>query len=164
MRSPRTRLALLVLLLASAALHTAALAAETLTPEETLRRYLQALKARDFATAHAYVSKAMRAGKDKEVWVKEGEALVAMCDLKIFSYDVGTARVEGDRARVPNVLESQDKCINALGLTEYELYTVVREDGAWKVDSQILLEPPEVPEWFPKRGGTAAPPADDSGH
>jgi len=130
------------------------------TPEETLKRYLEGLKARDFAAAHVYASKAMRAGKDKEVWVKEGEALVSMCDLKIFKFEIGTAKVEGERARVPNLLESQDKCINALGLTEYELYTLVREDGAWKVDSQILLEPPEIPEWFPKRGGEtgAAPP------
>jgi len=143
----------------------AAVAAETLTPEQTLRRYLDGLKARDFAGAQPYVSKAMLGGKDKEVWVKEGEALVAMCDLKIFKFEIGTAKVDGDQAQVPNKLESQDKCINALGITEYELYTLVREDGAWKVDSQILLEPPQVPEWFPKAGSksdTPAPPG--SGH
>jgi hypothetical protein len=39
--------------------------------------------------------------------------------------------------------------VNALGLTEYELYTLVKEGGAWKVDSQLLLEPAEVPTWFP---------------
>lgn len=140
-------------------------AAETLTPEQTLRRYLDALKTRDFAGAQPYVSKAMLGGKDKEVWVKEGEALVAMCDLKIFKFEIGTAKVDGDEAQVPNKLESQDKCINALGITEYELYTLVREDGVWKVDSQILLEPPQVPEWFPKAGGktdTSARPG--SGH
>lgn len=140
-------------------------AADALTPEQTLTRYLDGLKARDFASAHAYVSKAMVGGKDKEVWVKEGEALIAMCDLKIFKFEVGSAKVDGEKARVPNVLESQDKCINALGLTEYELYTLVREDGVWKVDSQILLEPPEVPEWFPKRKASAeAAPAPPSGH
>jgi len=148
-----------------AASSVVAFAAETLTPEQTLRRYLDGLKARDFAGAYPYVSKAMVGGKDKEVWAKEGEALVAMCDLKIFKFEIGTAKVDGDQAQVPNELESQDKCINALGITEYELYTLVREDGAWKVDSQILLEPPQVPEWFPKAGGktdTPAPPG--SGH
>jgi hypothetical protein len=156
---------MLGLLLAAASLPLNAPAADTLTPEATLERYLEGLKARDFGAAHGYVSKAMLAGKEKEVWVKEGEALVAMCDLKIFKFEIGTAKVDGERAQVPNLLESQDKCINALGITEYELYTLVREDGAWKVDSQILLEPPQVPEWFPKRGGgSGAKAAPGSGH
>src|SRR5262249_43919882 len=57
---------------------------------------------------------------------------------------------EGDKALVPNILESQDRFVNTLGLTEYELYTLVREDGRWKVDSQILVEPAEQAKWFPK--------------
>jgi hypothetical protein len=60
--------------------------------------------------------------------------------------------VDGNTAQVPNVLESQDRFVNTLGLTEYELYTLVREDGGWKVDSQILVEPAEQPKWFPKTG------------
>jgi hypothetical protein len=163
MRLRRARLVMLGLLVAAGLLPARVDAADA-TPEATLKHYLDGLKARDFSAALPYVSKAMLGGKEKEVWVKEGEALVAMCDLKILKYEVGTAKVEGDTARVPNVLESQDKCINALGLTEYELYTLVREDGAWKVDSQILLEPREIPEWFPKRGGAAAAPATGSGH
>ena len=51
---------------------------------------------------------------------------------------------------MPNILESQDRFVNTLGLTEYELYTLVREDGGWKVDSQILVEPAEQAKWFPR--------------
>ena len=69
---------------------------------------------------------------------------------KIFSFTVYPGKVQGKTAQVPNILESQDKFINTLGLTEYELYTLVREDGAWRVDQQLLVETPDVPTWFPK--------------
>src|SRR5437879_10892349 len=42
-----------------------------LSPEETVRRYLQALKDGRFDAAYDLVSKAMKQGKDREVWVKE---------------------------------------------------------------------------------------------
>jgi len=45
--------------------------AETLSPEETVKRYLAALKAGNFDQAYEVISKAMKQGKDKEVWVKE---------------------------------------------------------------------------------------------
>jgi hypothetical protein len=99
----------------------------------------------------------MRQGKDKEVWIKEQQTLMAMADVKIFDFTVYPGKVSGETAQVPNVLESQDKFVNTLGLTEHELYTLVREDGAWKVDSQILLEQAEIAKWFPKKD--AAKPA-----
>lgn len=136
------------------------------SPEGVLGRYLSALKAEQFEDAWALISRAMRRGRDKEVYVKESKAFMAFADVKIFDFTVGQGKVEKDTARVPNVLESQDRFANTLGLTEYELYTLVREDGGWKVDSQLLLEPHEIPKWFPDtaaRRGTApaaaSPPA-----
>lgn len=126
------------------------------TPEETLRAYLTAVKAGHFADAYDLVSKDMRQGKDKEAWVKEQESLMSFADVKIFSFHVYPGKIEGDSAQVPNVLESQDKLVNTLGLTEYELYTLVREDGRWKVDQQVLVEPPDVPKWFPKEATQAS--------
>jgi hypothetical protein len=125
-------------------------ATSTLTPEETLRRYLQAVKDARFADAYDLVSKAMRGGKEREVWVREQKAGMAFADVKIFEFDVKPGKVEGEKAFVPNVLSSQDRFINQLGLTEYELYTLVREDGAWRVDRQVLVEPPDIPKWFPE--------------
>lgn len=121
------------------------------SPEDVLGRYLRALKDNKPSEAYDLISKAMRQGKDKEVWIKEQQALMAMADVKIFDFTVFPGKVAGDKAQVPNVLESQDKFVNTLGLTEHELYTLVREDGAWKVDSQILLEQGEIPKWFPAR-------------
>jgi len=139
----------------------AALGAEPpLTPEETVRRYLASLKEGDFATAYDLVSSAMRGGKEKEVWVKEQKAGMAFADVKIFETRVYPGKIEGDKAFVPNVLSSQDRFVNQLGLTEYELYTLVKENGAWKVDRQVIVEPPDVPKWFPKgkTGAEAASP------
>jgi len=127
------------------------------SPEDVLMRYLTALKDNKPAAAYDLVSKAMRQGKDKEVWIKDQQTLMGMADVKIFDFTVYPGKVSGETAQVPNVLESQDKFVNTLGLTEHELYTLVREDGAWKVDSQILLEQSEIAKWFPKK--EAAKPA-----
>ena len=127
-----------------------AAALEPGTPEDILMRYLRALKDNKPADAYDLVSKAMRQGKEKEVWTKEQQALMAMADVKIFDFTVYPGKVAGEKAQVPNVLESQDKFVNTLGLTEYELYTLRREGGAWKVDEQLLIETPDVPKWFPK--------------
>jgi hypothetical protein len=131
------------------------------SPEDVLMRYLRALQDNKPADAYELISKAMRQGKEKEVWIKEQQALMAMADVKIFDFTVYPGKVVGEKAQVPNVLESQDKFVNTLGLTEHELYTLVREDGGWKVDSQILLEQAEIPKWFPprKKGDATAPPS-----
>jgi hypothetical protein len=141
------------------ALAGAAFALEPGSPEDALMRYLRALKDGDSAAAYDLTSKALRGGKDKEVWIKEQKALMGMADVKIFDFTVFPGKVTGDKAQVPNILESQDKYVNTLGLTEHELYTLVREDGGWKVDSQILLEQAEIPKWFPSRKKDDAKPA-----
>jgi len=114
-------------------------------------KYLTALKDNKPGAAYDLISKAMRQGKTKEVWVKEQQSMMAMADVKIFDFTVHPGKVQGDKAQVPNVLESQDRFVNTLGLTEHELYTLIREDGVWKVDSQILLEPAEVAKWIPSK-------------
>jgi hypothetical protein len=140
--------ALAVLLVARAA----GAGTTALSPEETVRRYLQALKDGRFEVAYDLISKDMKQGKDREVWVKEQKTGMAFADVKIFEFEVHTGKVEGTTAYVPNVLSSQDRFVNQLGLTEYELYTLLKEDGAWKVDRQVIVEPGDVPKWFPKAG------------
>jgi hypothetical protein len=131
------------------------------SPEDVLLRYLTAVKNDKPAEAYELISKAMRQGKAKDVWVKDYQTMMSMADVKIFDFKVHPGKVDGDQALVPNVLESQDRFVNTLGLTEHELYTLVREDGAWKVDSQILLEPSEVAKWIPgkPKGKTDPPPS-----
>jgi hypothetical protein len=153
MRSWRSAPAVLVLLL----LPLVASALEPGSPEHTVWRYLGALKAGKFDEAYDLISKAMKRGQDREVWVKEQRTGMSMADVKIFEFNVYPGKVEGDRAYVPNILSSQDRYVNQLGLTEHELYTLVREDGAWKVDRQVIVEPPDIPKWFPARKEVAPP-------
>jgi hypothetical protein len=130
------------------------------TPEATLTRYLQALKDGQAETVYELSSTAMRQGKEKDVWVKEQRAMMTVAEVKILDFKVQPGKVEGDRAQVPNILSAQDKFLNQLGLTEYELYTLVREGGQWRVDAQIIVEPPDMPKWFPNvhmRSETPAP-------
>ena len=54
-----------------------------------------------------------------------------------------------DSAVVPNVLKAKDK-FNNQGSTEFELYTVIKADGGWKLDSQeLLFEEADIRKWFP---------------
>jgi hypothetical protein len=154
MRRGCVRGVLLLLALLTASL---ARAFESGSPEDVLRRYLTALKAEKFGDAYDLVSKAMRQGKDKEQYVKESKAMMGFADVKIFDFTVYPGKTEAEKAQVPNILESQDRFVNTLGLTEYELYTLVREDGGWKVDSQILIEPAEQAKWFPKNAKPKEP-------
>lgn len=152
--SPRRAAASVALWLACAI--GVARAFEPGSPEDTVERYLAAMKERRFDDAYDLVSRAMTQGKPREVWVKEQKAAMSWADVKIFDFTVHPGRIEDGRARVPNVLSSQDRFLNQLGLTEHEIYTLVREDGRWKVDSQIILAPADVPKWFGNRA--PAPP------
>ena len=150
----RLPLAIVVaLLLACAA--TAALAggestpAPTARPEPVVTRYLEALKAGNFGAAYDEMSKGMTQGKSRDAWAKEQQWTMQMSDAKIFDYHVYPGKLEGDKARVPNILSSQDKFLNQLGVQEHELYTLIREDGRWKIDQQQLLEKSGQSQWFP---------------
>lgn len=142
-----------------------AAAEERASPEDAVRRYLQAMKDGKFDVAYDLVSSAMRGGKDREVWVKEQKAQMQWADVKIFEFHVYPGKIEGEQAHVPNVLSSQDRFVNQLGLTEHELYTLVKEDGVWKVDQQLIVEPSEISKWFPEgkrpedKGGITSPPS-----
>jgi hypothetical protein len=131
---------------------TAVARADAPTPEETVTQYLRALKAGDFDAAYPLVSRAMARHKSREEWAKEQQWIAEMAELKIFEFRVYPGTVDGDRARVPNLLSSQDKFLNQLGVPEHELYTLIREDGRWKINQQQLVEPSEVDKWFPRGG------------
>lgn len=126
------------------------------TPEETVRAYLQALQDQKFDRTYELVSKAMKTDrqtkrvKSKEQWVKESQYIFQFSEAKILDFEVFEGKIEEDKALVPNILSSQDKFLNQLAAEEYELYTLVKEDGEWKVDQQqVVVEPSELDKWFP---------------
>jgi hypothetical protein len=155
------RLALIaVVALAMAAVAGGARAGE-LTPEQTVTGYLSALKNGKFAEAYDYISKGMAQNKSRDEWAKEQQWMMQASEAKIFEFKVYPGKIKGDKAYVPDLLSSQDKFLNQLGVEEHELYTLVREDGKWKIDQQQDLERSNVAEWFPAQ--PAAPKADKPG-
>jgi len=128
---------------------TASAGAASLTPEQTVTRYLEALKAGNFAAAYEYISRGMAQQKSRDAWAKEQQWTMQMSDAKIFDFQVYPGKVEGAKAYVPDILHSQDKFLNQLGVPEYELYTLIREDGRWKIDQQQIVEKAEQSKWFP---------------
>jgi hypothetical protein len=142
----RKAITLLALLLASAPLH----AADTATPEQTVKEYLTAFKAGDFNKAYPLVTRAMAQNKSKDDWVKEQQWMMQMAEVKIFEFQVYPGKTEGATAYVPNVLSSQDKFLNQLGVVEHELYTLLKEDGRWKINQQQIVERSDLAKWFPK--------------
>jgi len=151
------------------AIATVARAADP-TPEEAVKAYLTALKKGDFKEAYHYVSSGMAQNKDQEEWAKEQQWVMQMSEAKIFDFKVFPGKTEGEKAWVPNLLSSQDKFLNQLGVEEHELYSLIREGGRWKVDQQQLVEGPDRNKWFPPdvagrpaepaaaKPGTAKPP------
>jgi hypothetical protein len=130
-------------------LWAAPLVAAELTPEETVRKYLAAFKEGNFRAAYPLVSKHMAQNKPEEEWAKEQQWIMQMAEAKVFDFKVFPGKIEGGKAFVPNVLNSQDKFLNQLGVVEHELYTLVREDGRWKINQQQIVEPSDVVKWFP---------------
>jgi hypothetical protein len=121
------------------------------TPENTVKRYWDAVKAGKFEDAYKCISKGMAKDQDSEVWSMEMRKLTATCELKVFKYQVFPAQQQGDATtKVPNILSSQDSCANKLAVDEYELYTLVKENGEWKIDQQAQVDKAEQAKWFKK--------------
>lgn len=147
-----TRLRTLVILaVASAAVLAAATVRAASTPEDTVRQYLKAMQDQKYDQAYKQISKGMAGGKDAEAWAKEQKYIMESVDAKIFKFDVYPAKVEGNIAKVPNILSSQDKALNQLGVDEYELYTLVKENGDWRIDQQEQVDKADQPKWFVKK-------------
>ncbi len=120
-----------------------------LSPKETLEKYLAAMQKHRFEEAFDYVSEALRGGKSREEWGKEQQYIVEMGEVKIFGFKVFDAVMVGETAKVPNILKSQDKYLNQLGLDEYEVYDLIKQEGSWRIDQQTIVNGPERKEYFP---------------
>ena len=122
------------------------------TPEEVVKAYLTAWKNHDYYTAYPLLTPYMQQDLSREAWSTQQDAITKVADVQIFSFEVFPARIDGDKAVVPNLLKSKDKYINQLGKNEYELYTVLRskDDGKWRIDKQELVESDGVAKWFPE--------------
>ncbi len=129
-----------------------AAAEEARSPEDTIRAYLTAMKNFDFEKVYDLSTKGAAQGKDRTTWATEMKYTFQLSEAKIFEFKVFPAQVTGDKALVPNILTSQDKFLNQLAAPEYELYTLLKEGGVWKVDRQTIVDAGELSKWFPGEG------------
>lgn len=117
-----------------------------------MRVYLTAMKNGDYGTAYDCLTPFMVRDQGKLAWIAEQTAIMNVADVRISAFEVFPARLDGDKAIVPNLLKSTDKYINQTGANEYELYTLVHgPDGKWKIEQQQLVESDAVEKWFPER-------------
>lgn len=122
------------------------------SPEEVVGIYMNAMKNGDYSTAYDQLTPHMVRDLGKIAWIAEQTALLNVADVKINSFEVFPAHVDGEEAIVPNLLKSTDKFINQAGANEYELYTLVRgPDAIWRIRLQQLVESDAVAKWFPER-------------
>lgn len=122
-----------------------------MTADQVVASYLKAMQEQRFPDAYQYVSSTLRAGKGVEEWAKEQQYVMQMGEVKIIDFKVFPAIIGADgMARVPNILKSQDKFLNQLGLDEHEIYELIKEEGAWRIDQQTLAEGADRAEYFPE--------------
>jgi hypothetical protein len=128
--------------------------AAELSPEQVVAAYLKAMQEQRFADAFPLVSTTLRAGKSAEEWIKEQQYIMQMGEVKILEFRTYPAIIGADGiARVPNVLKSQDKFLNQLGLDEHEIYELIKEKGLWRIDQQTLAEGADRETYFPAAAG-----------
>jgi hypothetical protein len=120
-----------------------------------VRHYLAAMQEHRFADAFDFVTESMTDNMSKEDWASLQRIFYEGGGVVINSINEGTAHLSrgeltcDESAIVPNVLKSKDN-FNNQGITEFELYTVVKYDGKWLVDSQeTLFDQGDLDVWFP---------------
>lgn len=131
--------------------------AEEPAPERTLQTYLVAASRADETSLEAVVSqRARRAWPSRERLRCHPLAAPA----RRYEFQIGSPAVDGNVARVPTLLSMSDKFLRHPTTEDFEIFTLVRERGAWKVDAyRTLSKPDEIERWFPghSRRGTFCP-------
>lgn len=123
--------------------------------EAAVAEYLAAMQNHQFEAAYDVVTPTMTDGTGRGEWAAVQKLFYEGGEVNIFGIDIRPAQAAADdaacaaKAIVPNVLKSRDK-FNNQGITEFEIYTVVQDDGAWRIDAQeTLFEQADVDRYFP---------------
>lgn len=118
--------------------------------------YLQAMKDRDFEAAYDFVTVKMTDGKPRSEWAGTQRKMFELGGVEMGDQDTRAPQRAlanwyscAPVAIVPNILRAKDK-LNNQGSTEFETYTVIKDGGVWKIDSQeSLFNEPDIHKWFP---------------
>lgn len=125
-------------------------------PRLAVEMYLTSMKDYRFEDAFDSVTAKMTDNAAREEWAGGQRRIFEYGEVEMDAPDAREAHraIQNvffceDSAVVPNVLKAKDK-FNNQGSTEFELYTVIKVDGGWKLDSQeLLFEEADIHKWFP---------------
>jgi hypothetical protein len=121
----------------------------------TLLEKMEAEKAARPTADWAAKTQAQKIELARDRWIQEHRSVCMFADAKLFEYEIVRSEVskdDPDRAIVSNRLVSQDRFANFDAGTEFELYTIIKEDGRWKFRQQVLIQDvysDEFKKWFP---------------
>lgn len=125
-------------------------------PRLAVENYVRSMKENRFEDAYDVVTVSMTDGAERDDWAGGQRRMFEVGEVEIGELDVRSPHRANknaffceDRAQVPNVLRAKDR-FNNQGSKEFEVYTVIKDGGTWKVDGQeTLFEEPEIRKWFP---------------
>lgn len=124
-------------------------------PRDAVIAYGKAMQEKRFEDAYDHVSRNFTDGRSRAEWAGLQRRMFELGGVEVQAPDVRTPRREmvdgrcSNTALVPNVLRAKD-VLNNQGSTEFEVYTVIFDDGAWRIDSQeTLFDESRIREWFP---------------
>ncbi len=121
-------------------------------PQIVVNQYIDALKSYQFEKAYVHVSKDMQQEMDQTQWSSVHREMFTGAEVTILSYQTSPAVYKESTAMVANWIVAKDKILNKDGAKEFEIYTLVKEGGEWRIDNQeLLFEPEELELWFPKK-------------
>ncbi|MEM7467530.1 MAG: hypothetical protein AAF387_11710 [Pseudomonadota bacterium] len=124
-------------------------------PESAVVGYVQGMKDYQFEAAYEFLTDNMTDGQSSEEWselqlkfIVGGEVVIKKVDARPAHATADDAACENS-AIVPHVLRAKDK-FNNQGSTEFELYTVVKQNDKWLIDLQeSLFDEKQIKQWFP---------------
>ena len=125
-------------------------------PEAAVTGYVQGMKDYQFESAYDFLTDNMTDGQSREDWTELQLKFIVGGEVVIGKLDVRDAHAASaddpgcsTTAIVPNILRAKDK-FNNQGSTEFELYTVVKQDDRWRIDLQeSLFDEDKIKQWFP---------------
>ena len=134
----------------------AELCADGSGPEAAVTGYVQGMKDYQFESAYDFLTDNMTDGQSREDWTELQLKFIVGGEVVIGKLDVRDAHAASaddpgcsTTAIVPNILRAKDK-FNNQGSTEFELYTVVKQDDRWRIDLQeSLFDEDKIKQWFP---------------
>jgi hypothetical protein len=110
-------------------------------PSTVVRAYLQALRDGNYDQTYEYLSTRFRNGMSREEWIGQLRRQAIMPRSKVLSMRVNPAIVRGEEATVVASFRLETPAGRKVSR---ETYTLIKEQGHWRIDGiKVIDAPPE---------------------